>query len=283
MVALSYMVKMGFKKGNKKGGNKKLTSFDTLDNEVTLYIQQQIQKGAGYKKIKQLLMRDHGINISVPELRQNVETKWLNHEWVQPNKIKRVPKVTIDAWMDASTLQYTYRNKRPKKSRTLYIEEFTKMFKLYAYTDRDGNKEWVVKCTESSGEKGEHFKELLTKVALKGYLDGVKRMSIDSQVNADEIKELKNIELVRQEKGTAHPYQSEVEGIFGLKNIFIKWLESFDYIQKKERRSYNISEKQVIDEIEWIRKNYLQKIEETAPEQKEVLVAHQKVTTKVVK
>ena len=260
---------MVFKKGNQTG-RPKLQDFNDLTPETHLYISQLITKTLGYQKIKEQLALK-GIKISVAELRKHIKTINPKSEKRYRNRVKRVLKNQIDAWIDGSNLAHSDNFTRPKKSKALYIKEVDglKMFKLYAYTDRFGRKDLIIIKTTSSGEKSIHFKELLIKVSLKGWLKNITNLSIDQQVSINpskkkgrEMKEfldLNNITLVRQEKSTAHPYQSEVEGIFGtIKSKFIKWLNQYEYNERKdEKRIYNITETMILEQIKTLTEVYL--------------------------
>lgn len=260
---------MVFKKGNQTG-RPKLTDFNNLSPETTIYINQLIKKTLGYQKIKEQLELK-GILISVAELRKHIKTINPKSEKRYRNRVKRVLTSQIDAWIDGSNLAHSDNFTRPKKSKALYIEEVDglKMFKLYAYTDRHGRKDLIIIKTISSGEKSIHFKELLIKVSLKGWLKDITNLSIDQQISIHpkkkkgrEMKEfldLNNITLVRQEKSTAHPYQSEVEGIFGtIKSKFITWLAQYEYNERRdEKRIYNVTEEMVLEQIKTLIEVYL--------------------------
>jgi len=259
---------MVFKKGNNQG-RPKLIDFSDLTPETKTYIDQLILKTFSYAKIKSQLEKKN-IKISVPELRKNIKTLNEKSTLRTRNRIKRVFKSQVDSWIDGSDLTHSDNFSRPKKSRTLYINENGKrfMFKIYAYTDIHGRKDIIIIKTETRGEKAEHFKELLVKVSLKGWLKNIKTISVDQQLSINPKKKrgkemlkfltLNNSTLVRQEKSQQHPYQSEVEGMFGTVKVkMIKWFERFNYTEVKEIRTYEVTTDEIMEQFNTIREAYI--------------------------
>ena len=253
------------------GGNKKLFNFEDLTTSQIVAIQSDINKGAGIRVIKRMLKSEYDIVISFNELNNNLVTLHNDRVWKSPTKIVRMAKSYIGAWADCSTLEWTYKNARPKKSRTLYINNFKTVIKLASFINKNNDRIMEFHLAKSTGEKKEYFTSLMKEAMIKGYLKGTKRVSIDSQATIDnKFCEANNITMVRQEKSIVTPYQSEVEGTFGtLKSPFFLWLGQFTYETDGDKRSYNITEEALIEELTYLRNVHIYKTKYAIPQQVE--------------
>ena len=261
-------------KEKKRVGRPKLNDYWSLNDSARTLIDQLVMDGLGYKGIIfQLAFKN--IPISEAELRKNVKT--LNEPWTkrEHNKAVRVAYDVVDGWMDASQIDENDHFTNEKTARILWFNGWKNHIKLIGFTDKAKNRHIIPIVVESTGEKKEYFTKLLGEVGLKGWLNKGNgesfKISIDSsmKLNKDEQKQIEdmgfNVELVRQEKNVRYPYQSEVEGIFGLvKTRFISWLKGNKiafkrHPDKKDWKNYYLTEKQILNQFYKIRTHHIEK------------------------